>query len=337
MEQKSTTKKVFGVIGAIIFFASYIPYISIISAGIEGVQRGLIGGPYVFGFEAMQNQLLWGCVIPVFPACFIYQMVFGIAYVRKRRILSVATLVIVAAIIISALSVGFSFENKKSKIIKEDSDTIRTYLAEKYGIDPDSVTNIRVDVYDDRSYKATCDVLPKDAEFIVYTQLELGDSLKDTFLFYNDGFMDEFNAYLDEKYDFPDNMHCQANVLSIDFGDYKNGDDFAVLFDRIEYEIRGIEVELPEVNDDILNDVLQDIWADQSLVIEPTRVPKNQFMRDAVDSYYIVYIKVNGQYAFSAEVIFNVYTSNKGTALISAYSDYTGDTDLNNGSIKLKR
>ena len=70
MEKKSVVKKVFGIIGTILFFASYLPYIYVVYCGIEGVQEGLFGGAYVYGFDAMINVLTWFVVIPIVPVCF---------------------------------------------------------------------------------------------------------------------------------------------------------------------------------------------------------------------------------------------------------------------------
>ena len=52
-------KKVFGIIGVVLFFLSYIPFVPLIEVGIHGVQSGLFGGPYIYGFDAIANIFLW--------------------------------------------------------------------------------------------------------------------------------------------------------------------------------------------------------------------------------------------------------------------------------------
>ena len=337
MGKHSAAKKIFGITGVILFFLSYLPYISIISAGINGVQRGLIGGPFIYGFEAMYNQLVLGSIIPVFPICFLYQLIFGISCIRKHKILTIADLIIVFAIISSALAVGFSYESKKSGLVNEESDSIKTYLAEKYDIDPDSVTGIRLENLDERCYGVSCDVLPKGAEFEIYTDVEYSDVLVSAFVRLNKDFRNEFTAYLENKYDLPDNMHFSINVISISFGDYRDGDDYSLLFERTDYEIIGLEVDLNEINDDIVKDVISDIWGNQSLIIEPTRVPRDPDNANMINNYYMVYLKVNGQYAFSIEIIYDAKGSTECTALIDTYSYYKGYTELKNARLQFER
>ncbi|MBQ5769369.1 MAG: hypothetical protein IIV94_10895, partial [Clostridiales bacterium] len=130
MEKKNIAKKIFGAIGTFFFFASYHPYLYIILSSVGGVQSGLFGGHYIYGFDAMFNLLQWFIVIPIVPVCFIYQMVFGLIYIRKRKILSIITLILVAGIIAGILLVGIPVELKKKQQFKDDLPVITEYLEE---------------------------------------------------------------------------------------------------------------------------------------------------------------------------------------------------------------
>lgn len=322
-EKKSTAKNVFGIFGAIVFFLSYVPYIFVISAGITGVQRGLIGGPYIYGFDAMFNNLTWFCIIPIIPICAIYQLVFGFLYIRKRKILTVATLLLVAGIIIAFISVGLSFENKKNSIIRADAASIKTNLALKYGDEMAGNIGIQLMDYDDHSYYVITDVLPQGDRFTIYPEQDYRDDLITEFELYNDSFHDDLTNYVNRQNNLPDNMSFSIVTESINFGDYKDGDDYSVLFEKTKYRLTGITVDTAVLNDDTVLEIISDVWNDHAGKFEN-------------EDYYNLYIKQNGKNAFIVTVYYSP-DKKEGTADISTYSDYQGDTRLNGAVIALER
>ena len=78
MEKKNIAKKIFGAIGTFFFFASYLPYLYIILSSVGGVQSGLFGGHYIYGFDAMFNLLQLYIFFHRFLSFYIfYQMFLG--------------------------------------------------------------------------------------------------------------------------------------------------------------------------------------------------------------------------------------------------------------------
>ena len=79
-DKKSAAKVVWGFIGCFFFFASFLVWIFVGCFGFAGTHEGLLGGSMIYGLDAELNIALWLCVIPVIPVCFLYELIFGIAY-----------------------------------------------------------------------------------------------------------------------------------------------------------------------------------------------------------------------------------------------------------------
>ena len=323
MEKNSVVKKIFGIIGAILFFASYLPYFMVIYYGITGTSRGLFGGPYIYGFESMFNILTWYCVIPIIPVCFIYQVIFGIVYIRKHKALTISTLLLVTAIITAFISVGLVFETSQRKQLREDSDEIRYYLEERYGSDMVSGINITFLSAEDRIYYVTTPILPEGAKFAFYIKEDHRDDLADVFETYNKDYHKDFISYLNQKFDLPDNMTFKAVVEFIDFGDYEDGDDYSVLFSKTQYRLIGIEADTDTLNDDVALDLLNSVWQQYSDVFES-------------EDFFTLYITFNGQYVYNITISYSE-DKTSAKAFISTYSDYDGYSDLRGMEINLTR
>lgn len=324
MEKKNIAKKIFGAIGTSFFFVSYLPYLYVILSSVDGVQSGLFGGPYIYGFDAMFNLLQWFIVIPIIPVCFIYQMVFGLLYIRKRKILSIITLILVSGIIAGILLAGVLVELKKKQQFKEDLPVITEYLEEKYGHEMASNLNISLSDYESHDYKVTTYVLPEGLYFYTYLGYPNYDDLVPTFLRVNEDYNERFNDYINSQYDLPDNARFRTEIESIDFGDYKHGDDTSELYDRTEYRITEMEYEAKELNDEIVIGIINDAWSNYFSQID---IPSDT-------DHLILYIKQNGSFAFSV----TIYPDKNGepaTAFINKYYNHTISTNLDNTRIVL--
>ncbi len=320
MANESKVKKVFGIIGTVLFFLSYIPFTGLITAGAEGALSGLFGGRYLYGFEAMWNTFVWLCVIPIYPFCILYQLIFGIAYIRKHKTLKFITIGIVAALVIAILGVGIFYQGKYERDAENAVTAVEEYMMDNYG--PELAEDISVRVLDptDNSYMVSSPVLPDGMEFVVNLDSDF-DTLVDSFCTHNDEFRGDFHEYLREQYDLPDNVSFQYVLSHIDFGSYRYGEDYTELYDDVDYRISGVEISLGELDDTLVLDTVNDVY-------------ENMYPEIAdhlSDDWYTVYIKSNGRNAF----YINCYLSGEPTARIYTYSDYRGLTELNNAQIDL--
>lgn len=319
-DYKTTFKKVWGVIGTVIFFISYIPYLLLIEVGIHGTMSGLFGGIKLYGFEAMCNYIVWLCVVPVFPVCIIYQLIFGIAYIRKRRVLKIITIVLVAVLVIIIINVGVFAVNKKEEQLAAAKPQIEQYLTDKYGEGfVNENTNIRLFSPDDDGYMVTTDVLPDGIEFAV--NLSSGDDdLIASFCGRNEGFTDDFTEYTDEQYEMPDNMSLQVRIDSIAFGTYHDSEDYSVLFPGVDYRISGITVDVDNANDESVEELIYEVWEEQ--------FPK---FDDQVDNEFITMcIRENGE-----NVFYVVYYIDSRTASVSLYRPTNRVSKLEDETLEL--
>ena len=313
-------KKVFGITGAVLFFLSYLPLFYLIAVGIEGRLSGLFGGPLLYGFDAMWNYFTWLCIVPIYPACIIYQLIFGIVYIRKHRILNYAAIGVVFVLVTAITVVGLTAENKNEKRLAAAKPLIEQYLTDKYG-EGFITENTRIRLFspDEDGYMVTTDVLPDGIEFAVY--LSAGnDTLIDSFCNYNDDFRKEFEDYASEQCGIPDNMSLQVNIESVEFGSYHLGDDYTDLFPRVDYSIGGLTVDLDNANDDSVEELIYEVWEEQFPEFE-----------DKSDSDYItMYVRDNGEYAYSV-----VYYIDSRTAAVSLYRPTDRVSELDNVSLEL--
>ena len=321
-DSKTTCRKIMGIIGTVIFFASYVPFACLVDYGFHGTQSGLFGGPYIYGFEAIANCFIWLCFIPVYPVCFIYQLIFGILYIRKHKKLKIITIAVVVSIITAILIAGFSFEYKKAQRLNKVSGEITDYLADKYGEGVTENISIIIEDYDDCSYKVTAPVLPAFGDFIVVYTDDYYDTLTDTFLSYNEDYQSDFETYLTEQYDLPDNYTIDVRIDNICFGDYRYGDDYDSLFADTAYTVSGVEVNVDSIDDEEVPDLINYVYENEY----------SKFEDILFEDYYMIYIKVNGENAISV-----VNYPDRGTANISVYSNYNGCSELNGQEVELTK
>jgi hypothetical protein len=267
MEKKgSLARKILGIIGIVLFFLSFIPYTYLIAVATEGVSAGLLGGPQIYGWEAVCNILLWGTIIPVYPVCFIYEVVFAIVYIRKKGMaLKIIALAVTASVVIGIIIPCVVFEYKKSRLIADYESEIKTYLDDKYGTGFSNDISVSVLEYDRPLFGISAPALPDGCTFEYSPANEYfdgHDSLVNEFIAHNAGFTEAFNDYIEERYSLQDNMEIDAHIDSFDLSDFNDGDDYTSLFDTVEYRVSSITVTCDEIDDDSLMELLNQIDAD---------------------------------------------------------------------------
>ena len=323
-QNKGKVKKVFGIIGAVLFFLSYLPFILLIEVGVHGTMSGLFGGPYIYGFDAIAHYFLWLCIVPIYPICIIYQLIFGIAYIRKRKVLKIVTIAVVACLVTAILAAGIYYEVKKKDLYEADRELIIEYLSDKYGEGVTRDISVSLVNFDDRQYRVTSPVLPDNGYFSVYTSTADGfyDDLVETYMRWDETFEEDFDAYIDEQYDMPENMSLECVPDSVYFGDFIYGDDHSELFESVDYTIYAVYVEEGDLTDDEVVDIINAVWEEQ--------YPK--FQDVMTTDHYMLFIKENGEFAFSI-----VVSPEPRIAYVSIYtsSDYQVHTQLNGEHINL--
>ena len=255
----SKVLKVLGIIGAVFFFITYIPFLILPFYAHLGTTDGILSSRVVYGWEAVTTIFMWFCIIPVFPVCILYQIAFGIGYIRRKgKAVNIAAIATVAAVIIATAVTCIIYIFKEKARTEELTPQVRAYLTEHYGEELANEAKLQLHEYDAGTFWATTKVLPDDLWF----ELDLApdgyyDDLDRVFLTVNPKYEEGFRKYLDEQYDLPDDMNTQPHIASIDFTGYKNGDDFTSLFPKTGYEVAGVTVKV--THDEVVQDKLMEL------------------------------------------------------------------------------
>ena len=254
--KKATVLKVLGIVGTVFFFLSYIPFFVLPIVSLVGVTEGMFGVRTVYGWEAVSNVFLWMCILPVYPVSIIYQIVWGVFYIRrKKKALKIATIILVAVILISTAATCIIFKFKEKERYEELIPEVRAYLTDKYGSDFANSAELSLYEYDVGTFKGRSPIFDPSEEFeLDHAPDGYYDDIINVFNRQNEKYEKDFRNYLDKKHSMSGEIHVQPHIASINFDGYKKGEDYSVLFQATKYSIAGLTIELP--HDEIKQDRL---------------------------------------------------------------------------------
>ncbi|MBP5655371.1 MAG: hypothetical protein J6X33_07625 [Clostridiales bacterium] len=256
-DRRAKVLKVLGVIGAVFFFLSYIPFVILPFCAQLGIEDGILSSRTVFGWEAVTTVFFWCCVIPIFPICILYQLAFGLLYIRRKHIaLKIAAALTCAAVVIATAIPCLLYIPKERARVEELSPEVRSYLEGKYGSELAQEAKLKLYEYIPGTFHATSQVIPNDHWFeLDHAPDGYYDDLINVFCGQNTKYEEGFRNYIDDKYDLPEDMHSQPHISSIDFTGYKHGDDTSKLYPQTGYEVAGVTVTME--HDEIVQKNLQ--------------------------------------------------------------------------------
>ena len=269
------------------FFVAFIPYICLIYNGINGFVFAFRGAGQFYGFDAIFASLLLSPLIIFVPASIIYQIVYAVKHLPDHPALRIASLISVVCIIAGFIAVTPLSKAKIDFIASKDPDKISEYLSDKYGTNFVEGIKIHKTKNGTRTYNVTTDAL-KGKYMTVKNEINpkddyvFSDDLIDIYADPQSPYLSAFSSYLDDEYDVPFNMDIKPEIRSIRFGDYKNGDDYSVLFERTDYDIGGIDVHVAEHTKDSVMDSIDQVYKD----IYP-------YIKDKIDRLLVLYIEDN--------------------------------------------
>ena len=311
-------------IGTVLFFISFLPLAYAVFKGFTGVFFGLQGFAWFFGLPAIIITLTYECMLLLMPVCcFIYQIIFGRNVIRHHDTLNKITKILVGFLITSALiSTVFMGQllNLKDQIYQP---RIRNHLTTQFGEKAASEISYELEFPQEMAYTAHSPILPqgRDFEIRVINNGQIWDNLSATFYGANENFTKELKDYILKKENLPSEYVYDYSIVSIDFQDYHNGDDYKVLFDRIKYSFTGVTVNYTQVTEAAVMEVTNKVWKD----VYP-KVPTN--------GTFAITIQENGQTACRVEIKGDP-KSNKGTASIYVWSGSSSINALHKKTIEL--
>ena len=254
-----------GIFGTIIFFLSFLPIIYAIYKSFTGVFFGLRGFAWFFGLPAIIIILIYESLLFFLPVgCLIYQIIFFTKYIRRHEKLKITTLILVGIILTSALISTIFAEQSLDLKHQVFRSKIRTHLTAICGEKAASEITYETSSRYEMTYNAHSPVLPQDKSFEIriINNGKIIDTLTDTFLEANKDFYPEIKKYIVTKEKIPSEFIYDIRIVSIDFQDYKNGDDISVLFDRTKYVIKGLCIYNSTINEDTITNTVSRVWKD---------------------------------------------------------------------------
>ena len=325
-DSKTLLKKVPGIIGTVLFFASFIPAVYAVYKGFTGVFFGLQGFAWFFGLPAILMTFAMQLFFLIPLVCLLYQFFFGRDYISKHKCLKIAALIVTGIVATSALiSIVFA---EKSLDIKYSmfQPKVRQYLTDRYGEEAYDNTTFEIASRYEMITNAYTPVLPKDKPYQIQiiNDGKIFDTLVNEFVAANEDFLPSFRQYIIEKENIPAGMNVEPDIVSIDFRDYKYGDDFTVLFERTEYEIKEISVDLEKVTDDVVMDIAGEVW-------------KDIYSDIPVCKTYTFSIMFTENGAKAVTVFFHNPKESTVTATFLVWSEWGGSSGLGDQKIELTR
>ena len=114
-------------IGTVIFFISFFPYVHFIYAALRGVMFGMQGFVIAYGYGAVIVDAIALTFYLIMPACFIYQLIFGKAVISKHPALKRAVKILVIVLIVAALLTEPLAFLIYGKDLENDPDKVREF------------------------------------------------------------------------------------------------------------------------------------------------------------------------------------------------------------------
>lgn len=114
-------------IGTVIFFISFLPYVHLIYAALRGVMFGMQGFVVCYGYGAIIVDAIALTFYLIMPACFIYQLIFGKAVISKHPALKRAVKILVIVLIVAALLTEPLAFLIYGKDLENDPDKVREF------------------------------------------------------------------------------------------------------------------------------------------------------------------------------------------------------------------
>ena len=310
------------IVGTVLFFISFIPLIYAIIKSFTGYFLFA----WLFGFHAVLFSIfnLGKVYIPLI--CLLYQILFFASYIRKHKKLLKVTLYFIGILLCSILCSSILAETNLNRLDRSAQSKIKPHLAALYGDEASADMTYYQISKNSQSYEGHSPVLPSDVSFEIQAidNGEIWDNFTAIFQETNKGFSNDLIQYVIDKNDLPSDMNYKISIISIDFQDYKNGDDYSVLFERTKYALWSIDVKYNSITEDDIMNIINRVWKD---VFPKVPITENSFdinimINDRIDTY----IRIT-----------NHPEKNSATAVINVRSESSTIYGLNKKKIELVR
>lgn len=325
-DKKSSDVSVSLIVGTVLFYLSFIPLIYAIYRSFTGYLFGFRGLAWFFGFSAVIVVLFNEGRIIVPFICLLFQIFFFTSYIRKTKKLLKVTLYFIGILIFSILCSSILAETNLDRLERSAQTKIKPHLAALYGEEASNDITYYQISRNGQSYEGHSPVLPSDVSFEIQVveNGEIWDDFTTKFQETNEGFSNDLVQYIIDKHDLPSDMKYKISIVSIDFQDYKNGDDYKVLFERTKYAVTGLDVNYSSITENEAMNIINKVWKDV--------LPK----LPADEHKFTITISVNDQYDTDIDITRNSQ-NNSATASVHVWSSSSSLYGMNKKQIELTK
>ena len=120
-----------GMIGSVLFFLSFLPYVHMIYIGLTGVVFGMQGFVLCYGYMGMFADAIFLTFFLVLPVCLLYQIVFAVKYIRHHGKLLKVTVCLFIILIIAGLLTEPIANSVHGTTILDDPVKIQEFNSQK--------------------------------------------------------------------------------------------------------------------------------------------------------------------------------------------------------------
>lgn len=239
-------KKVVNVVLWIIFLLSFVPYLILVQAAIFGANVGIFNTSWAYGFEAVYVLIYLFTIIPIFPACLIYEFIYGIIMFRKFTKLKKWIAIILPSSIVLLIVLPCIFheiDNRYQDRIYYGSheELIWDYLHENFSeellVNGELELRSREDEY--YWFKFDKEVFGEIGFLQIWINEE-GDIVDDFSDRFNEIYEEDLGEYLDTYYGVAGNMELQPLLYDVDMSNYSYQDDIKAVFEKCDYRISSV-------------------------------------------------------------------------------------------------
>lgn len=263
-------KKIVGIILWIVFLLSFIPYMLLIKAATIGADVGLFSPAWEYGFGAVTTLIFFYSLVPIYPICLLYEVIYGIVTFRKsselrRRIMIFLPVGILLLILVPCIFHEIDDRYKDKKYYSQEEKIVRDYLEEHFS--DEILANGDLSLYSRQEgifrFRVEKEIFGT-IRFIEITVDENG-TIRDNFcksLSKADlaDFRESFGSYLDTYYGMSDNIDLQAVINDIDMSDYRYAGDLKDVFEKCDFVINSVFITEQPFEMDETIEIIRDFY-----------------------------------------------------------------------------
>lgn len=268
--KKMKIKKVVDILTWVLFLLSFVPYLLLVKAALFGADVGLFNSYIAYGFEAVYVLLCYFTIIPIFPVCLIYEIIYVLVgfckFNRVRRMVIIVIPVTIVLLIVAPCTIySIVSSNKDKNYFNECEEEIWSYLRDNYSGEIIEKGELTLLNRQEGRFWLRLDKALFDNINYITVNIDKDGNITDDFAenfsganTYNKNIRDKFNEYVDELYKVDANTDLQAYILKIDMKDFSYQGDLREFFTKCDYIVTSVYFNVDKYNQQAIISKIKD-------------------------------------------------------------------------------